>query len=166
MASVAIQRGSQSGTLPERVWGWINALTDEVRQQAYHLFERRGCTAGQEVDDWLQAERELVWSPPSELIENQDNFQARIALPGFDGKDVEVTATPDALIVRAESTHTHEGQEGDVCSCECAGRKLYRRLDLPEAITVDKVTVSIEKGILEINAPKAAKEEQLPAVAE
>jgi hypothetical protein len=90
------------------------------------------------------------------LIENKDEFRARVALPGFDVKDLAVTATPNALIVRAEASHTHEGKQGEVRFCEFSGKQMFRRLDLPSEIDVDKVTASLDKGILEITAPKAA----------
>ena len=164
MASVTIEKHREAGTLPETLWQRMNAITDEIRQRAFALFERRGRTIGCDMDDWLQAERDVVWSPASELIENKDNFRASLALPGFDAKDLEVTATPNTLVIRAESTHTHEGKEGSVCFCEFSGKKMFRRLDLPSEIDVDKVTASLDKGILEITAPKAfAKRLQVAA---
>ena len=157
MANVAVQKCSESaGIFPETLLQKMNAITEDIRRRAFNLFERRGRTTGWDLDDWLQAEREVVWSPASELIENKNDFQTRLALPGFDPKDLEVTATPNALVVRAESAHTHEGKEGDVCFCEFSGQKMFRRLDLPSEIDVDKVTASLDKGILEIIAPKAA----------
>jgi HSP20 family protein len=160
MANVAVEKCPDSGALPETLWQRMNAITDEIRQRAFGLFEGRGRTIGMDLGDWLQAEREVMWSPASELVEKKDDFCARLALPGFDAKDLEVTATPNALIVEAESAHTHEGKEGDVCLCEFSGRRLFRRLDLPSEIDVDKVTASLDKGILEIDAPKAVSKEQ------
>ena len=162
MASVTIQK--QAGTLPETLRQEMNAITDEIRNRAFSLFERRGGMPGLDLEDWLQAEREVVWAPASELIEDQDVFHARLALPGFEAKDLEVTATPNALVVRAESTHTHEGKEGDVRFCEFSGKKIFRRVDLPADINVDKVSASLDKGILEVTAPKAvAKRLQVAA---
>jgi HSP20 family protein len=165
VAKVSIEKHSEAGTLPETLWNRINTLSGEIRQRAFDLFEKRGRAAGQELDDWLQAERELVWSPPFEVIQNQDKLTVRITLPGFDAKDLEVTATPEALIVRAESTHTHEEKEGEVQVCECSGRKLFQRVELPSAIDVDKAAASLEKGILEFSAPKAVAEGRLGATA-
>ena len=34
-------------------------VTDHIRIRAYQLFEARGCQPGHELDDWLQAEREV-----------------------------------------------------------------------------------------------------------
>jgi len=33
---------------------------DEIARLAYHFYERRGRRDGQDVDDWLAAERELT----------------------------------------------------------------------------------------------------------
>ena len=35
-------------------------LEAQVRQRAYELYQERGCTPGQENEDWLQAEREVM----------------------------------------------------------------------------------------------------------
>jgi hypothetical protein len=36
------------------------AMTDDrVRNRAYELYERRGAEPGRDLDDWLEAEREL-----------------------------------------------------------------------------------------------------------
>lgn len=155
MASITIRKHRESGTVPETLLQEMTAITDEIRDRAFSLFERRGRTMGWDLDDWVQAEREVVWSPASELIENKEDFRARLALPGFDAKDLEVTATPNALVVRAESTHTHEGKEGDVRFCEFSGKRMFRRLEMPSDIDVDKVTASLDKGMLEVTAPKA-----------
>ena len=165
MSKVAVKKCADSVVLPETLWQRMNAIAGEIRQRAFGLFEGRGRTIGSDLDDWLQAEREVVWSPASELVENKDDFCARLALPGFDAKDLEVTATPNTLIVRAELSHTHEGKEGEVCFCEFSGKKLFRRVDLPSEIDVNKVTASLDKGILEIDAPKATRSKQLQAAA-
>ena len=35
-------------------------LEPEIRIRAYELYEQRGCTSGQEAEDWLAAEREVL----------------------------------------------------------------------------------------------------------
>lgn len=35
-------------------------LEDEIRRRAYEIFEERGRVAGDEHEDWLRAEREVV----------------------------------------------------------------------------------------------------------
>jgi len=38
----------------------LTELEPEIRMRAYELYERRGCTPGQEAEDWLAAEREVL----------------------------------------------------------------------------------------------------------
>lgn len=35
-------------------------LEAQIRQRAYELYEQRGCTPGQETEDWFRAEREVL----------------------------------------------------------------------------------------------------------
>ncbi len=35
------------------------ALYERIARRAYELYEQRGCHAGSELEDWLQAEREI-----------------------------------------------------------------------------------------------------------
>ena len=37
----------------------IECIVDLIRERAYQLFEARGRQQGHELDDWLQAEREI-----------------------------------------------------------------------------------------------------------
>lgn len=39
--------------------GYVEPADEDIRLRAYQIFVERGATPGHEVDDWLQAEREL-----------------------------------------------------------------------------------------------------------
>jgi hypothetical protein len=41
------------------------ALQDEIARRAYELYEARGCVDGFDVEDWLQAEQDIVGSTPA-----------------------------------------------------------------------------------------------------
>jgi HSP20 family protein len=132
----------------------MTAIADKIRQRAFEVFECRGCADGRSLDDWLQAERDIVQSPEAELVEKDGKFQVQVAVPGFDSKDIRVTVMPMVLFVEAESKHEHEKSEGDVYFCELGQKRLFRRLDLPAPINVDKVSASLDQGILRLTAPK------------
>ena len=40
--------------------GKILSVEDRVRQRAYELYVNRGCESGSELDDWLQAEQDVL----------------------------------------------------------------------------------------------------------
>jgi HSP20 family protein len=155
MSQVAISRCKNPETTPQTLLERVEAMTDSIRKRAFNLFQHRNSANGSDLDDWLQAERDVVWSPASELVDDEKELRARIALPGFDAKDILVSAMPDALVIQADATHTHEGKTGNVCFCEFSEKSLFRRLPLPAPVDVDKVTASLDKGILQVTAPKA-----------
>jgi HSP20 family molecular chaperone IbpA len=155
MSQVAIDKCKNLETTPQTLLEHLEAITDSIRKRAFNIFQNRNGENGSDLNDWLQAERDVVWSPASELVDDKKEFRVRIALPGFEAKDIQVSAMPDALVIQADATHTHEGNSDNVCFCEFSEKKLFRRLDLPAPVDVDKVTASVDKGILQVTAPKA-----------
>lgn len=52
------QRSSEpeTGQAPEQ-------LQERIRQRAFELYQLRGEEDGHDLDDWLEAESEVTWSP-------------------------------------------------------------------------------------------------------
>jgi len=155
MPSVSIQKVRKAEAAPAGSLEPVYSLFEEVRRRAYELFEERGYAAGREVEDWLRAEWELLWSPRSEVVETDQEIQVRVAAPGMEAKDLQVTATPEWVIVQGAAGRKREKHAGTVRFSEFSGRKLYRRLELPAPIDVETTKTRLEKGILEIRAVKA-----------
>jgi HSP20 family molecular chaperone IbpA len=135
----------------------VRALSDRIRERAFATFERRG-GGGSAMQDWLDAERQLFRIPESELLDRDGKFEARVSAPGFNPGDVKVIAMPDALIVKASSSHTHDRNEDGVRFCEFGQKTLFRRLDLPEPINVERVTANLDNGVLQVTAIKSKSE--------
>lgn len=133
----------------------LESLFGQIRERAYSLFQQRGGGEGSDLDDWLRAEREFLWTPPADLNDAGGELRIRLAAPGFEANEIEVTALPGTVIVRAESKQEREQQEGESLVSEFSSRKLYRRFDLPAPIDPEKITAKLEKGVLRIAAPKA-----------
>ena len=131
----------------------LNELEEAIRQRAFGLFSERGTAHGGEMEDWLRAERELVWVPQSEAMEDDKQFRLRLIVPGLEAQDLQITAMPDAIIVQAEGASK---EASTVPFRELRGRKLFRRFDFDEPIDPSRTEASLAKGILEIVASKAA----------
>ena len=154
--SIAIRKFRTSeASLPD--FAQLDRVFQEIRQRPCSLSEERGFSSRSDFDDWIAAEHEILWSPPVELIENDNEFRARIAAPAFAATEIQVTAFPDAIVVQAESVQKHENVEGEVRISELGSRKLYRRVELPSPIDVDKITVTLDEGVLHLMASKAAQ---------
>ena len=142
----------------------LNELQEAIRQRAFGLFSERGTIHGNDMEDWLRAERELVWVPQSETMEDDKQFRLRLIVPGLEAQDLQITAMPDAIIVQAEgaSKEAKEAKEASTVPFrELRGRKLFRRFDFEEPIDPARTEASLAKGILEIVASKAAPAKQV-----
>jgi HSP20 family protein len=154
MANVAIEKVKENHIDSSRLISKLEALAERIRDRAYQIFQHRE-KGGNEVEDWLQAERDLVLAPDAELIEKNGKYEIRVAALGFRPEEISVTVFPDAIVVSAQSSHSHEQQDGEVHFCDFGQRALYRRLNVPEAIDVDKVSATLQDGVLRISAQKA-----------
>ncbi len=157
MSKLAVQKVHSDEMQSHPVLEQLRALTDRVRQHAYEIFQGGAGADGSDLDDWLKAENDLLIIPGSDLIETDNRYELEIALPGFDAKDIEVTALPDALIVRAKNIQEQQQTEGNVQLSEVGEKCLFRRFELPTPIDVDNVSANLDRGLLRLTAPKAQK---------
>jgi HSP20 family molecular chaperone IbpA len=157
VSQVRIEKIDEKRSVPSII-DEVKVLSEQIRERAFETFERRGGGDGSALQDWLDAERQLFRIPESELLDRDGKFEARVSAPGFDPGEVKVIAMPDALIVKASSIHKHDLSEGGVQFCEFDQKTLFRRLDLPEPINVDKVTANLDKGVLQLTALKSRHE--------
>ena len=158
MSRIEVHKVSEKDDRSLPIFAEFDRLADRIRMQAYQLFRHRGAGEGHALDDWLAAEREVCW-PTAELAETDDAFALKVALAGFEPKDIEVTATPCEIIVKAaqEQRKSGPGKEGELKWSEFRSSDVYRRFELPAEVDVDKLAASFSNGLLEVKAPKAAE---------
>jgi HSP20 family protein len=100
----------------------------------------------------------------AELAEKDNAYQIQVALPGFDAKDVQVTAATREIVVHA-TTQAHKSETSPtVVWSEFGSSEVLRRFELPQPVALDKVCATLEKGILRITAPCASQSK--PATAQ
>jgi HSP20 family protein len=138
----------------------LDQVAEQIRIRAFNLFADRGFNAGNELDDWFRAEREICW-PTAELVEEDNGFEIKVALAGFDRKDINVTANPRELIVKAthRDTRRKAGKNDDIRVrwSEFRSNDVYRHIPLPADIDVNKISAEFKDGILEIAAPRVSQ---------
>jgi HSP20 family protein len=163
MPQLDVQKVSKTDDRSLPIFEELDRLADRIRVQAYNLFSRRGGGEGHALDDWISAEREFCW-PSAELTELDGEYDVKVALAGFDPAEIAVTATPREVIVKASHEHrrSSEEKEAKVRWSEFRSNDVYRRVPLPAAVDVEKVTATFKNGLLQIVAPvaKAAAEEK------
>ena len=53
-------KASSSPTVKKPLAAKSQPSRDEIALRAYHIYVKRGCTLGNEVEDWVRAEKELL----------------------------------------------------------------------------------------------------------
>jgi len=137
MSNVLVRKVAMAELLPRQWQEEMQSFTERIRTRAYELFLSGGSREGRQLDDWLEAERELT--PTAELSEMDREFQARIDVRGLEPKGFEVIATQSAILLE--------------CPREA---RLLQRVELPEAVDPERVTARLDKGILQVICPKQA----------
>jgi HSP20 family protein len=137
------------------IFAEFDRLADRIRMEAYNLFTGRGAVGGHDLDDWLAAERDLC-GPAVEVAERKGEFLLSLALAGFEAADIDVTATPREILIKGEKKTERKG--GDDASeagwSEFRSHGVLRRVELPAAIDVDKISAKLQHDVLKIVAPK------------
>jgi HSP20 family protein len=146
---------SKSETLPvrktESILDKIQDAENRIRARAFELFSGNG-SFGRDLDNWLKAEDELTMRPSIELREKDKQFILKISVPGVEPKTIDIEATPDAILVKAELHHEHDAQEGDVHVSEFRSGSLFRAVTLPKKIDPDRVKAEVKNGVLLLTA--------------
>ncbi len=139
------------------VFAEVERTIDKIRQRAFSLFEKRDGPPGLDWEDWLLAEHEVLGTSLAELVESDKEWKLKVAVPGVESKDITVTATAETLIVQADWSHRYSGSDGEIRFCEFSREPLCRQFGLPSPIDVNSVSASVDKGVLNVVAMKAAK---------
>ena len=134
----------------------LKEIYDDVSKHAYGFFVQRGYQHGYHFDDWLRAESELLQPVPIEISDNDDTLTVRAETPGFTPKDVEVRVEPTRLLIRGDAEKNKQRTQGKTIYSECQKSQLFRVLNLPTKINPDRVTATMQDGVLNITLPKAA----------
>ncbi|QDV21214.1 Spore protein SP21 [Gimesia panareensis] len=108
---------------------------------------------------------EPVWVPRVDLMELEEQVQVTMDLPGVTAEEINITLAGNMLTVtgtRSTGTTTTAGQT--VRMSERPSGQFRRSVPMPVAVDPDKVSASVQNGILSITLDKASTEKprQIP----
>ena len=126
-------------------------IENRIRQRAFEISQARG-HAGREIEDWLSAESEIISVPPLELLEKDGTYTVQMALAGIRPDDVQVMASSDQLLVKAEFRHEHPEDAGTVHQCDFKSAAVFRTVQFPRAISLGALNIEFQDGMLRITA--------------
>ena len=107
----------------------------EFNKMFNSLENRFGISKSKDVD----AEYEnAVWTPLTDIYENNDNFTLKIDLPGIKKEDVKISFTNGKLNISGERVQQVENKDEKCHRIEKAYGKYFRSFTLPELIRQKK----------------------------
>jgi HSP20 family protein len=115
------------------------------------LDDMLGRFLGQEGAKYGSDSGPVAWAPAIESYAKDGQFHVRVALPGVDPKDVEVTVSDDQLTIRGERKTAHDGTGRYVR--EFTYGSFERSFTLPDGIDPGKVQAKFANGMLDLTLP-------------
>ena len=137
-------------------------INELIARRAYELFASRGFAHGQDSEDWLRAQSEILVNAPVDITETEIGLALRVEVPGFSEQDLEVRVAPRALCITGKRQEASEQKEGNTVYSERRSNQIFRVLDLPSEIDPDRVDATLSDGIIEINLLKVGVGKKIP----
>jgi HSP20 family molecular chaperone IbpA len=151
---------------PSRVLNHLARLMKSVHEQIRTRACQQEHGEGYELEDWLAAERDVLYSPPCVLTETQDEIRLQAAVPCVDAKSLQVDVMPRSITIEGRRLKTKARLGEKIHLREFGREQLLRQLDLPARINPKYAKATLENGVLNITAKKAAMVLSVPVVEE
>ena len=110
---------------PESISCVLNNVKGRIARRAYESFVERGSVHGHELDDWLNAERELIIKPVPVVRAHGADIFVEMLLPEIDLPNLTVHVAPNQLVISSDPDED--------------GLQLCQMIDLPCEISLDGV---------------------------
>lgn len=145
----------------DRILDRMKETFDAIARRAFEIFERNGRRVGRDLDDWFQAERELLQPLQLEISETEGTLTVEVEVPGFTEKDIEISLEPRRLTISGTRESSEERRKGKTISSEPRSNRIFRVVDLPAEVDTASAAVkaTCEEGRLTILLPELAKAE-------
>jgi HSP20 family protein len=126
-------------------------LLKSARESANNLHGERPKTVSKSTD-WQVQSRSRVWSPPTDVIETEDNYVVRVEIAGLRDQDFAVTLDHNYLVIA--------GSRPDIPE-----RRAYHQMEIrfgefntvvaiPGAVDVERTAAEYSDGFLVVTLPK------------
>ena len=116
----------------------IEEMYDHITKRAYEIFRERSGFSTLDLEDWLAAERELLFKPDVFIQETNCRITVTVCIGNVRPMDVQLLVTPDAMVIQAEGG--------------MAAKKIFRTVQFPRRIDVSKAEASYANGCLVLTA--------------
>ena len=134
-----------------------NEIQSKIARRAYELFESRGFVHGHDIDDWIEAELELLRPYRHDLKESAEAIVFRADLSGsFAADQLNISVEPRRLTVSGERESEVICGGDTPAHTEKRTQRIFGVEELPVNVDPSRATAKLKGEILEIVMPKVA----------
>ena len=134
----------------------MQRLHDSVARRAFEIFESQGRTFGRDLENWLQAESELLHPVHVDVAESDEGLTVRAEIPGFKAEQLEVSMEPRRVTIAGKrESHAERKDEKTIYKEHCSDQ-ILRVIELPAEVVGGRVAATLRDGVLELKMPKVA----------
>jgi HSP20 family protein len=127
-----------------------------IARRAFEIFEARGRVYGNDREDWLLAESELLAPVKFHLSESGEHLTARADVPGFNRQEIKVSLEPRRLSISGKAEPREDHHSGKHTHSLRHEQLMFRVIDLPCEVDLSKTKATFNDGTLEVVMPKMA----------
>lgn len=165
MAHQAVATQSAKGSTPALHVGpphdGIKEMFDAIEKRAFAIFKSSGLF-GNDLGNWLQAEKELLHPAHLDVSETDGSFNVRAEVPGFTAQDLEINLEGRRLAISGKRERHEERKDKKSVYSETCSDQLLRVVDLPGDVNAERARAELRDGILQLEIPKAAPAKKVP----
>ena len=152
-------RPSTTPSLPAIVVGegFFDELEEtyqSISRRAYALFEGRGRQDGHDLDDWLQAEADILIPVRAGIEDSRHQLTVRALVPSFDGDEIKIKLEPRRLIIHGSAKRSGGREIGEQGGVGQIPNRVAHAVDLPDEVDPESVSATLKEGALEITLRK------------
>jgi HSP20 family protein len=137
----------------------FDSLHREINR-VFENFSRGFMTLAPFSTDLFSESQWGAFNPKVDIRESAKEMDISAELPGMDEKDVQVSLTNNALVIRGEKKAEKEEKGKEWHRVERSYGSFYRAMVLPEGLDTNKAEATFKKGILHVIVPKRAGAKQ------
>ena len=109
-------------------------------------------------------ERNVFFTPRTDVVEKKDHFEISLALPGLKKEEVNIDIENGTVSISGEKKINQESKEDKFHVVENFYGKFSRSFSLPENVDEKNIKAELKDGILKLELPKSELKESKTTV--
>ena len=129
-------------------------MKDFVAPSDFGILGSNRGPSGHIQDSWLEDEAVFLHPLHVSLSESSSALVIRAEVPGIKEKDLKINVEPSRVTITRRLETKTKSKTIEAGGSESCSDEMTRVINLPEAVTVNKLTIAARDGVLELDLTK------------